>query len=220
MIYDFHTHTCITDGVLSPLELIRRATINGYRSIAITDHAGIGYLERLIKEITADCNLAKQHWDILAIPGVELTHLPPSAIDETAKMAKELGAAIVVVHGETPSEPVEPGTNMAAVTSVHVDILAHPGLITLEEARLAASNGIYLEITARTGHSQTNKHVASTANLAQAKLIVNSDAHDETDLLTEELAFSIAKAAGLSEDEITTVLTTNPLLLLKKLSPG
>ena len=217
MVYDFHTHTSISDGALSPLELVRRALINGYHAIAITDHVGIGYLERLIAETAADCLLAQNHWNITAIPGVELTHLPAAAIAETAKKAKEMGAKVVVVHGETTAEPVEPGTNLAALKSPHVDILAHPGLLTLEEAKLAASNGIYLELTARKQHFTTNKHVAEIARLAGAKLIVNSDAHDEFDLLTSKLAYSIAQNASLTEAEITNAIKTNPQALLKKL---
>jgi histidinol phosphatase-like PHP family hydrolase len=217
MVYDFHTHTSISDGALSPLELVRRALVNGYHAIAITDHVGIGYLERLINEITADCTLARNHWNIIAIPGVELTHLPATAIAETAKKAKELGAKLVVVHGQTVAEPVEPGTNLAALKSPHIDILAHPGMLTLEEAKLAAANGIYLEITARKQHSTTNKHVAEMARRAGAKLIIDSDAHDELDLLTYELARNIAENASLTKAEITEALETNPQNLLSKL---
>ena len=90
MLYDFHTHTFHSDGVLSPIELIRRAFVQGYSAIAITDHVAIGSLGRLIKEISDDCALARAYWDILAIPGVELTHLPPQAIPEMAKRAKEM----------------------------------------------------------------------------------------------------------------------------------
>jgi len=76
MVYDFHTHTSSSDGALSPLELVRRAIVNSYQAIAITDHVAIGYLERLIAETVADCDLIRKHWNFIAIPGVELTHLP------------------------------------------------------------------------------------------------------------------------------------------------
>ncbi len=207
----------MSDGALSPLELVRRALVNGYHAIAITDHVGIGYLERLVTETTRDCALAQRHWSITVIPGVELTHIPAAAISQTALTAKELGARLVVVHGETSAEPVEQGTNLAAVKSPHVDILAHPGLITLEEAKLAAANNIYLEITTRRIHSSTNKHVAEIARLAGAKLLISSDAHSELDLLTPELAHSVALGAVLSDDEIENALQTNPLTLLDKL---
>lgn len=130
MIYDFHTHTSLSDGELSPLELIRRAAENGYRGIALTDHVGPGSMERVLREIIEDCRVARNCWDIVAIPGVELTHVPANAIAGAARQAKELGACLVVVHGETIVEPVEKGTNLAAVRSSDVDILAHPGLLT------------------------------------------------------------------------------------------
>ncbi len=41
-MYDFHTHTFLSDGVLSPVELIRRALARGYRAMALTDHVGLG----------------------------------------------------------------------------------------------------------------------------------------------------------------------------------
>lgn len=217
MVYDFHTHTLLSDGALSPLELVRRAFINSYQAIAITDHVGIGYLKRLITEITIDCTLAQKHWNITAIPGVELTHMPAAAITQASKDAKEIGAKLVIVHGETPAEPVEPGTNMAAVQSPYVDILAHPGFITLEEAKLASANNIYLEITARKQHSVTNKHVAEMARLAGAKLLVNSDAHDEDDLLTPEICYSVTKNADLTDKEINDILHTNPIALINNL---
>lgn len=123
-----------------------------------------------------------------------------------------------MVHGETIAEPVEPGTNLAAVKSPHVDILAHPGLLTLEEAKLATANDIYLEITTRKRHSPTNKHVAEMARLAGAKLLVNSDAHNELDLLTLDLAYAVAKGTALDDNEIIDALQTNPRNLLHKLA--
>ena len=217
MVYDFHTHTLLSDGSLSPMELIRRALARDYKAIALTDHTGIGYLDRIIRELAADCALARAHWDILAIPGVELTHIPPQAIAEAARHAKELGAWLVVVHGESIIEPVEKGTNIAALHCPSVDILAHPGLITLEEAELAAAKGTFLEISARQGHSLANSHISQLARLAGAKLLLNSDAHDESDLLTPDLARKIAQGAGLKEEEIDEVLVTNARALLKRL---
>lgn len=218
MLYDFHTHTFHSDGVLSPIELIRRAFVKGYSAIAITDHVALGSLGRVINETSDDCALARAHWNILAIPGVELTHLPPQAISEVAQKAKEMGARLVIVHGETSTEPVEQGTNLAAVQSPYVDILAHPGLITTEEAALAAQNNVFIELTSRTGHSATNAHVALISQKAQAKLLVNSDAHNEDDLLTPALAEAVLHQAGLGEHHYEQILNRNPLLLIDKVN--
>ena len=220
-MYDFHTHTFLSDGVLSPIELIRRAVVRGYRAMAVTDHVGLGNLEYVIKTLLVDCEEATNRWDILALPGVEITHVPKDDIDLVARTAKKMGAKLVAVHGETPVEPVEPGTNAAALRSDFVDVLAHPGLITYEEACLAAEKGVYLEVSARKGHSLANGHVVKTAEKAGAFTVLDSDAHEPDDLLTPDIRNKVALGAGLSESDVQVLLVTNPQRLLSKLGfPG
>ena len=216
-MYDFHTHTFLSDGVLSPIELIRRAMINGYRVIGVTDHVGLGNLEYVVKTLVKDCAHATKRWDILAVPGVEITHVPKEDIDLVARTAKELGARLATVHGETIVEPVEEGTNEAAVRSPSVDVLAHPGLIVEDHARLASENGVFLEISARKGHSFTNGHVALVAKHTGASLILDSDAHEPGDLLTPTLTRKVALGAGLTAEESDALLEQNPLQLLARL---
>ena len=221
MLCDFHTHTTLSDGSLSPMELIHRAVRQGYRAVAITDHMGMATLDGYLPVVIKECRLAESHWDIQAIPGVELTHLPPGAIGEAARTAKEIGARLVVVHGETVVEPVPAGTNLAALSSPHVDILAHPGLLTPEEARLAAAGGVFLEISARKGHCLGNGLVARLARSAGARLLVNSDAHDPEDLLTPEFSLAVALGAGLEPHEVRDGLPASISALLERLGiPG
>ena len=217
MVYDFHSHTSLSDGGLSPIEMVRRAVVNGYSAISLTDHAAAGDMEQILPEIIQSCELARRYWKILAIPGIELTHAPARSIAGLAKKAKKLGAWIVVVHGETIVEPVEKGTNLAALNSPDVDILAHPGLLSPEEARLAAEKGVFLEISARKGHSLTNGHVAKLGLKAGAKLLVDSDSHDVDDLLTEAFASAVAHGAGLDDKTCKTILTSNAELLVNKI---
>ena len=216
-VFDFHTHTFLTDGELSAIELIRRAVVKGYKAIAITDHCGMHDQERILEILVRECEVASKEMGIVAVPGVELTHLPVSLIDEAARKAKGLGAQIVIVHGETVTEPVQAGTNKAALSSAYVDVLAHPGFLTQEEAELAKKNGIYVELTSRKGHSLTNGHVARTALSAGAPMVVDSDAHAPEDLLTAVLAQQVARGAGLPQDQALTTLQHNPRALLKQL---
>ena len=217
MLHDFHTHTFYSDGILSPIELIRYAVVSKYATIGVTDHVALGSLNRLIEEISRDCTLAREYWDILAIPGVELTHVPPRAVNELAQQAKEIGAWIVVVHGETPTEPVQKGTNMAAIQSSFVDILAHPGLLTAEEANLAAKTGTFIELSARKGHSDTNPHVARVCKAAGARLIVNSDAHSDHDLLTISKVEALLANAGIDKSQFEEIIVQNPSSLRDKI---
>ena len=215
-MYDFHTHTFLSDGVLSPIELIRRAIAIGYKTMAITDHVGPGNLEFVLTTLKKDCEMAEKRWDIKVYPGVEITHTPTEDIHLLAKEARSIGAKIVNVHGETIMEPVIPGTNIAAVSSEYVDILAHPGLITVEEARMAAKNGVFLEISGRKGHGLANGHVVKTARESGATLILDSDAHAPEDLMTQEYAEKVAAGSGLNETERATLLEQTPLTLVSR----
>ncbi len=201
---DLHTHSLFSDGVLVPSELVRRAVMKGYEVIAITDHADASNLDFTIPRVAHACKELSSRWKILALPGIELTHIPPETFAELTGRARSLGAAIVVAHGETLVEPVHPGTNRAAIEA-GVDILAHPGLITKEEAALAAKNGVYLEISSRKGHSLSNGHVAKIAAETGTRLVIDTDTHEPGDLITDEFARSVLLGAGLSGDRLDAV---------------
>ncbi len=206
---DLHTHSFFSDGVLLPGEMLRRAEVLGYGALAITDHADASNLEEVVGQLTRFSREGAPAFEVTFIPGVEITHVRPAQIAPLARRARHLGARLVVVHGETLMEPVFPGTNRAAVECPDVDILAHPGLITEEEAALAAANGVTLEITARGGHNLTNGHVARIARLTGARLVVNTDTHTPGDMIDQGRARLVALGAGLTEEEAHAALTGN-----------
>lgn len=216
LLIDVHTHTFYSDGVLSPMEHVRRAVVNGYTALGIADHVGVGGVVDLIAALKQDREVVERYWPIKVIVGVELTHVPAEAMAEAAAFARNAGAELVVVHGETPVEPVPAGTNHAAITSGLVDVLAHPGLLTDEDARLAAAGDVFLELSARRGHSLTNGHVARTAAAAGARLMVNSDAHEPSDLLTAAFQERVARGAGVPQAELEAVLRQHPQLVLER----
>jgi putative hydrolase len=215
MRVDLHTHTLLSDGELLPIELARRAFVMGHKAMAFTDHAALSTLERVINEARLDADLADA-WGIQVLVGVEITHVPASRMDMVISRARKFGAEIIVIHGETISEPVEKGTNRAAVLNPEVDILAHPGFITEEEVELAKENDVYLEITSRASHCKTNGHVASLAKKVGAKMVVNSDAHAPSDLIDTGTALAIARGAGLSKEEAERAVLVNPYDIIKK----
>lgn len=198
---DLHTHTTFSDGELIPAELARRARVAGYQAVAFTDHAdpsNLAFIVERLREFTEHC---APYFGLELFAGVELTHVPPGLIGELTVRARELGAQLVVVHGETVVEPVARGTNLAAIEA-GVDILAHPGLISEVEVALAVEKGVALEITTRSGHSLTNGHVAALARKHGAKLVVNNDVHQPRDIIGPDLRRTIALGAGLSESEL------------------
>jgi histidinol phosphatase-like PHP family hydrolase len=208
---DLHTHSFLSDGELIPAELIQRAERLGYRALAITDHVDNSNLDFIAPRLVAAVAELNRHHQVQTIAGVELTHLPPAMIAPAAARAREMGAGLVVVHGQSPVEPVAEGTNRAAIEA-GVDILAHPGLITPEEVALAADKGVALEISARGGHSLGNGRVASLAREAGATVVINTDAHAPRDLVSRDFARTVGLAAGLSDQEVEAAFAASAAL--------
>jgi len=214
---DFHTHTVLSDGLLLPAALACEAAFRGNQVIAITDHVDFSNLEETLASITKFIKEQGPSLPIKVLPGVEISYLDPALIKKAALKARKLGAKIIIVHGESVAEPAVPkGTNHAALQLKGlVDILAHPGKISEEDTLLAKINGIYLELSARASHKKGNKHVAKMARQFGAKLLVNTDAHCEFDLINFDQALEVAKAAGLTQAEALLAVEKNPLELLK-----
>jgi len=207
-LYDLHTHTILSDGEMIPSELVRRMAVLGYTTIAITDHVDTSNSVSVVKSLLAVQESARL-FGVRLLCGVEITHVPPSQIAAVARQAREAGAEIVLVHGETTVEPVAPGTNHAACTCQDVNVLAHPGLITHDDARLAHENGIALELTSRGGHNRTNGHVARIARETSCQLVVDSDAHAPHDLLDRSSKQIVAEGAGLTVAESAGIMSLN-----------
>lgn len=201
---DLHTHTMLSDGALLPEELISRCAAKGFRCLAICDHVGFSNVERVVAEIRRTCAAYEKVAGIRVLPGAEVTHVHPQLIGQVVALAREAGAQIVIGHGETLVEPVPEGTNRAYIQA-GVDVVAHPGLISEDDAALAAEAGIFLEISARKGHCLTNGHVASIARKVGASLSFGSDSHDPSDLRDRADATRILRGAGLANDEVETL---------------
>lgn len=211
---DLHTHTFFSDGELVPAELVRRASVAGYRALAITDHADQSNTEWLLSNLVGVVDEIGAANNMQVLAGVELTHVPPKLIADAVRLAREKGAEIVVVHGETIVEPVMEGTNRAAIEA-GVDILSHPGLISEEDVKLAAEKGVCLEVTTRKGHSLTNGHVVKLALKHGAKLVIDNDTHGPGDLVSPEQSHKIALGAGLTEAQIAQARKNSEELVAK-----
>ena len=213
---DLHTHSLLSDGELLPSELIRRAEAIGYKAIAITDHVDPSNIDIVVPKIVSAIKKLSAFISIEAIPGAEITHVPPQIIPELVKEARHLGAKIVVVHGETITEPVAPGTNRAAIEA-NADILAHPGVISMEDLLYAKEKGIILELTSRKGHSLANGYVAQESMKFGVPLCINTDAHSPSDLITREMAIKILLASGIEKNRADSIFENAKALIGKVL---
>ncbi len=203
---DLHTHSFFSDGDLVPSELVRRAEVIGIGTLAITDHVDFSNYRFIIEHVKAAAReLSGRKKGIRVLAGVEITHVPAVDVPRLIELSRKAGAAVVVVHGETIVEPVEQKTNLSGIEG-RADIIAHPGLITIREAELAAKKGVFLEISGRCGHSFTNGHVAAVARKTGAGLVFDSDAHTDRDLMDYDRALKIVQGAGLTDKDFDVML--------------
>lgn len=212
---DLHCHTFYSDGVLSPAELVYRCKLKGAEAVALTDHADYSNMDFIIGSIRKAVSLLEKFYDLKVIAGIELTYIPPEDIARMTAAARESGAELVVVHGETTAEQVPPGTNISAINA-KCDILAHPGHLTSHEAQTAKNNGVFIELTTRRGHKDTNKEVYEVASKAGADLVMNTDCHEPEDLMDELKSTKVLNHCGV-EPGFAEVLRNNALKLISRI---
>ena len=214
-MYNLHSHSLLSDGVLLPSEIAIRYMAAGYKAIAITDHADYSNIDFVLNAIVKFTKRWPKNIGIQVLPGVELTHLPLEQFKPLAKYARSKGAKVIIAHGQTSVEPVIKGTNLAALEA-DIDILAHPGLITAEEVALAKRKGIFLEITSRCGHDANNTRVANLAREQGARLILNNDSHAPEDIISPQELAGVGERAGLSHYDIENIYKEVAAFLAKR----
>ena len=216
MLRDFHTHTTYSDGSLTLDELVEVAERRGYVALAVTDHAREGSHLELAATVSEHVRRLSGQTGLRLLAGVELTEFSPDRIDQAALEVRQAGAQIVVVHGECMMFDVAPGTNAAAARSNHVDILAHPGNLSVLDGMAAAQHGVHLELSARPGHCYANGLVFSIARRAGARVIVDSDAHAEIDLLSARKVSAVVRGAGAPDSMLDGLVETAARLVTRR----
>lgn len=214
-MYNLHCHSLLSDGDLLPSEIAVRYMAAGYKAIAITDHADYTNIEQVVSSTLKFTSHWPKNSKIKVFPGIELTHLPCEQFAPLTRYARKNGIAIIIGHGETVVEPVVKGTNRAALEA-GIDILAHPGFITDSDVKLAKKKGIFLELTSRHGHCNTNSHVAKTALRLGARLILNNDSHIPKDIISPQELMRFGLRAGLTKRELNDIMLEAGKFLRRK----
>ena len=107
---DLHTHTLLSDGDLIPTELARRAEVLGFRALGLADHVDTAMVDWVVPQLVRVAADLAPVMKMRVVAGAEVTHCRPQHVAGMVARARQLGARIVIVHGETPVEPVVEGT--------------------------------------------------------------------------------------------------------------
>lgn len=195
---DFHVHVSET---FLPAEAMRYGRAAGYRALGLLARVDGTTLPLLLPWLLQTSRQYALYTGLEVFAGVELVHIPPPILPESIAEARSLGAALVVVHGETPADNVERGTNLAAIEA-GADILAHPGLLTDADAERAAEIGTLLELTTAPVHCLANAHVAAQAMKFGCGLLLNGNVHRKEDFASRELRQAALRGANLCPDTL------------------
>ena len=132
LLCELHAHTTWSDGELSVRELCDLYGRHGFDVLAVTDHtvrAGVGQVnagnyDDYLREIELEAERARARYDLLVIPGLELTYDDPDpmlaghavaiglrgfvdvelGLEPALAAARELGAALVAAHPYSPDQ--------------------------------------------------------------------------------------------------------------------
>ena len=192
---DFHITLHLGFGVAAAL---RYASLAGIRFAGLVMPSDGADFSRLA-EFSAQVRRLSLYANVEAWAGVELCHIPPALLPEAVKEAREAGARLVLVYGESIMDQVDQGTNFAAIEA-GADIVTHPGLVDAEAAAFAAERGVALEFTSCPRHALANAHTASMAMKHGALLVRGSNASRAEELTTRAFWPSVIKGAGISPE--------------------
>jgi DNA polymerase (family 10) len=130
---DLHTHTRLTDGSSTIVEMIRAGAARGYAYMAITDHSqALGITGGLTEDELRDEHvqiraLQPSYPDMQLLCGVEVDIHIDERLDCSDEFLKDCDIVVASIHSalQKPAE-VQTGRLLAAINNPHVDVIAHP----------------------------------------------------------------------------------------------
>ncbi len=199
---------------------LRYAALAGLRFVGLVQRCD-GFDFSFVESLTAQVRRYSLYADVEAVAGVELRHVPPALIPSAVQQARDAGAALVLVYGETLCDQVAEGTNFAAIDA-GADILVHPGLIDAKAAAYAAEKGVALEFTSCPRHALANAHTASMALRFGCPLVRGSAATRAEEMTTRAFWPFVIRGCevfdlGESEGNLLEYLKKNEYVLMRKL---
>jgi predicted metal-dependent phosphoesterase TrpH len=106
LLCELHAHTTWSDGALTLRELCDLYGRRGFDVLAITDHAPreahqihAGTFDAYLRDIRAEALRARELYDLLVVPGLELTYDDPDPLDAGHAVALGLRSYVDVAAG-------------------------------------------------------------------------------------------------------------------------
>jgi histidinol phosphatase-like PHP family hydrolase len=215
---DLHTHTDLTDGIVSLPGMIAAAEQRGYEYYAVTDHA-----PNLVMQRMTDEKMLAQREELRALAdstgltllhGTELNIAPDGSVDWDEDFLSGFDVCVASVHSSFEQDRATMTRRfVTAAENPRVNIIGHPltrkiGRRPPVEADLdalyaaCARTGTALEINASPDRMDLPPQHIAAAREAGVKFAIDTDAHSLVDLTHMPYGAAAARFGGLTSADV------------------
>jgi histidinol phosphatase-like PHP family hydrolase len=215
---DLHTHTDLTDGIVSLEGMVAAAQARGYEYYAVTDHA-----PNLVMQRMTDEKMLAQRGELRALAetaglallhGTELNIAADGSVDWDEDFLSGFDICVASVHGSFEQDRATMTKRfIAAAENPFVNIIGHP--LTRKVGRrppvkvdldalyaACARTGTALEINASPDRMDLPPEHIADARQAGVKFAIDTDAHSLKDLTNMRFGVAAARFGGLTSADV------------------
>jgi histidinol phosphatase-like PHP family hydrolase len=215
---DLHTHTDLTDGIVSLEGMIAAAEARGYEYYAVTDHAPNLVMQRMTDEkMLAQRDQLRALADstvMVLLHGSELNIGADGSVDWDEDFLSGFDICVASIHSSFEQDRATMTKRfITAAENPRVNIIGHPltrkvgrrppvqvGLDALYAA--CARTGTALEINASPDRMDLPPEHIAAARDAGVKFAVDTDAHSLVDLTNMRYGVAAARFGGLTKEDV------------------
>lgn len=215
---DLHTHTDLTDGIVSLEGMIAAAEARGYEYYAVTDHAPNLVMQRMTDEkMLAQRDRLRALADttgMVLLHGSELNIAADGSVDWDEDFLSGFDVCVASVHSHFEQDRATMTRRFAAAAeNPRVNIIGHP--LTRKVGRrppvqvdldalyaACARTGTALEINASPDRMDLPPEHIAAARDAGVKFAVDTDAHSLADLTNMRYGVAAARFGGLTTEDV------------------
>jgi DNA polymerase (family 10) len=216
---DLHTHTSLTDGVATLVEMVAAARARGLRYYAVTDHAKDLPMQRM-----TDAKMLAQREQLRGLDagrmallhGTELNIDPDGGVDWDAGFLSGFDVCVASVHSHfATSKERQTRRLVRACENPYVNVIGHPTTRQLgkrepvdadwdEVFAAAARTGTALEVNAHPDRLDLGDELILRAKRYGVKFAVNTDAHAVGHLANLRYGVGVARRGWLTAADVIT----------------
>jgi histidinol phosphatase-like PHP family hydrolase len=215
---DLHTHTDLTDGIVSLEGMIAAAEQRGYEYYAVTDHA-----PNLVMQRMTDEKMLAQRERLRALAGTaglkllhgtELNIAPDGTVDWDEGFLSGFDICVASVHSSFEQDRATMTKRfITAAENPRVNVIGHPLTrkigrrppveVDLEALyKACARTGTALEVNASPDRMDLPPQHIAAARQAGVKFAIDTDAHSLADLTHVPYGVASARFGGLTREDV------------------